>query len=376
MTRAAVLALEDGSCWWGEAFGDGSSATGEVVFNTAMTGYQEIASDASYNGQIVVLTYPLIGNYGTFGRAAESRRPWVEALVVRELVDSCRDDTTDLDVYLRAYAVPGIAGIDTRALVRRLRSHGTLRGAILQVPPHRALDPDIAREAVAKARAVPPLAAKPLVIESTGLSRQLGSGPKIALLDTGVKENQVRCLAQRGATVKVFPATSGARDILEWSPDGVVVSNGPGDPSAIPQIAATTRTLLAAAAQRGPLHALPILGICLGHQLVGRAIGATTSRLPFGHHGANHPVKDLRTGKVVITSQNHEFQVDEDSIPSGSGFVVSARNLNDGSVEGLAHETLPIRTYQYHPEGAPGPRDNEPAFDLFMSDVRTAVARR
>src|SRR5881396_3476128 len=389
MTRAAVLGLEDGSTWWGEAFGDGSPASGEVVFNTAMTGYQEIASDASYNGQLVVLTYPLIGNYGTFDRAAESRRPWVEALIVRELNTTCRDDTLDLDAYLRQYGVPGIAGVDTRALVRRLRAKGTLRAALLQVPPHLAHDPGVAQEAVAKARASAPLQAKPLVVESTGLGRQVGTqtywsakqgplplGPKVALLDTGVKENQVRCLVRRGATVKVLPATVSARDVLSWSPDGIVITNGPGDPAAIPQIAQNVRLLLDAALQRGASRPLPILGICLGHQLVGRAIGATTSRLPFGHHGANHPVQDLRTGRVVITSQNHEFQVDEASIPSDSGFVVSSRNLNDGSVEGLAHERLPIRTYQYHPEGAPGPKDNEPAFDAFLAQVRAAVATR
>ena len=341
-----------------------------------MTGYQEIASDASYNGQIVVLTYPLVGNYGTFERAAESRRPWVEGLIVRELVGTCRDGTVDLEAYLRSYGVPGLAGIDTRALVRRLRAKGTLRGAILQVPPHRSQSEDIAREAVATARSIQPLATRPLVVESTGLERQVGSGPRVALLDTGVKENQIRCLVQKGATVKVFPATALAREILSWSPDGIVISNGPGDPAAIPLIAAATRTMLEAAASRGMNRALPILGICLGHQLVGRAIGATTSRLPFGHHGANHPVQDLRTGRVAITSQNHEFQVDEASIPSDSGFAVSSRNLNDGSVEGLAHERLPIRTYQYHPEGAPGPKDNEPVFDLFMNDVRSSVARK
>src|SRR5438067_11151666 len=376
MTRAAVLGLEDGSTWWGEAFGDASPAAGEVVFNTAMTGYQEIASDASYNGQIVVLTYPLIGNYGTFDRAAESRRPWVEALVVREVVTTCREGTIDLDAYLRSYGVPGLAGIDTRALVRRLRAKGTLRGAILQVPPHRSQSEEIAREAVATARSIQPLAAKPLVVESTGLERQVGSGPRVALLDTGVKENQIRCLVQKGATVKVFPATALAREILSWSPDGIVISNGPGDPAAIPLIAAATRTLLEAAASRGMNRALPILGICLGHQLVGRAIGATTSRLPFGHHGANHPVQDVRSGSVVITSQNHEFRLDESSIPSGSDSYVSSRNLNDGSVEGLAHRTMPINTYQYHPEGSPGPKDNEAVFDLFLDDVREAVARK
>ena len=368
-----MLGLEDGSAWWGEAFGDASAAWGEVVFNTAMTGYQEIASDPSYNGQIVVLTYPLIGNYGTFDRAAESRRPWVEALVVRELDVTCRDDTLDLDAYLRQYGVPGIAGVDTRALVRRLRAKGTLRGALLQVPPHLAHDPGVAQEAIAKARASAPLAARPLVVETTGAGRLIGSGPKVALLDTGVKENQLRCLVRRGASVKVFPATASARDVLSWAPDGIVVTNGPGDPAAIPQIAQNVRLLLDASLQRGTSRPLPMLGICLGHQLIGRAIGASTSRLPFGHHGANHPVRDLRTGAVVITSQNHEFQVDEASIPKDSGFVVSARNLNDGSVEGLAHTTLPIRSYQYHPEGAPGPRDNEPVFDAFLADVRSAV---
>src|SRR5216110_3603061 len=188
MTRAAVLGLEDGSTWWGEAFGDGQSASGEVVFNTAMTGYQEVASDASYNGQIVVMTYPLIGSYGVFDRAAESRKPWVEALVVRELNATCRDGTDDLDTYLRANGVPGLAGVDTRALTRRLRSSGTLRGALIQVPSHRALDPDIGSEAVAKARATAALAQRPLVAEvSVATERVVGAGPKIALVDTGVK---------------------------------------------------------------------------------------------------------------------------------------------------------------------------------------------
>ena len=376
MSRAAVLGLEDGSAWWGEAFGDSTTASGEVVFNTAMTGYQEVCSDASYNGQVVVMTYPLIGNYGVFDRAAESRVPWIEALVVRELNATCREDTGELDTYLRSHGIPGISGVDTRALVRRLRSRGTIRGALVQVPPHLAHDPEAAAEAVAKARTATPLQSRPLVAESTGPTRQYGSGPKIALLDTGVKENQIRCLTDRGAQVRVFPATAGARDVLSWAPDGIVVSNGPGDPAAIPQIAASVKTMLDASLQRGPTRALPILGICLGHQLIGRAIGASTSRLPFGHHGSNHPVQDTRTGRVAVTSQNHEFQVDEATIPESSGFVVSARNLNDGSVEGLRHRTLPIRTYQYHPEGAPGPRDNEPAFDDFLRDVREAVARR
>ncbi|MBI2324189.1 MAG: glutamine-hydrolyzing carbamoyl-phosphate synthase small subunit [Chloroflexi bacterium] len=367
--------MEDGSTWWGEAFGDASTAAGEVVFNTSMTGYQEVCSDASYNGQIVVMTYPLIGSYGVFDLAAESRRPWVEGLVVRELMTTERG-LGDLDAYLRANGVPGLSGIDTRALVRRLRSAGTLRGAILQVAPHLAGGDEVGREAVAKARTCQPLAQRPLVQESTGPSRQVGSGVKVALLDTGVKENQIRELVRRGACVKVFPATSTARDVLQWAPDGIVITNGPGDPAAIPQVTGTVKVLLDAAFQRGTTRPLPILGICLGHQLIGRSIGASTSRLRFGHHGANHPVQDTRTGRVVITSQNHEFQVDEGTIPETSGFVVSARNLNDGSVEGLAHRTLPIRTYQYHPEAAPGPKDNEPVFDAFIADVNAAVATK
>jgi len=370
-----VLGLEDGSTWWGEAFGDAGTGVGEVVFNTAMTGYQEVCSDASYNGQIVVMTYPLIGSYGVFDLASESRRPWVEGLVVREAMSNVRG-LDQLDAYLRHWGVAGLAGIDTRALVRRLRSVGTLRGAILQVAPHLAGTEEIGGEAVAKARTSAPLAQRPLVQEATAPTRQVGSGVKVALLDTGVKENQVRELVRRGACVRTFPATATAREILSWAPEGIVITNGPGDPAAIPQVTSSVKVVLDAALQRGSARPLPILGICLGHQLIGRSIGATTSRLRFGHHGANHPVQDTRTGRVVITSQNHEFQVDESSIPDGSAFYVSARNLNDGSVEGLAHRTLPIRSYQYHPEAAPGPYDNTPVFDAFLADVHAAVAMK
>jgi carbamoyl-phosphate synthase small subunit len=378
MQRAGVLALEDGSTFWGAAFGEAVDAGAEVVFNTSMTGYQEVATDASYKGQIVVFTYPLIGNYGVFPRAAESRRPWAEAVVVRELNEPARAGVDSLEAYLRAYGVPGLAGVDTRALVRRLRATGTMRGYLLQVRPSDAGDPAAGAEAVAQARAIPALGDRPVVAEVSGPGREVlgaAGGPRIALLDTGVKENQVRLLAARGASVKLFPAEARGSDILGWRPDGVLLSNGPGDPAALRDIVRTTRLLLDAAAApgSGTGSPLPILGICLGHQLVGRAIGATTSRLPFGHHGANHPVRDLRTGRVAITSQNHEFQVDEQSIDPASGFYVSHRNLNDGSVEGLAHRTLPIRTLQFHPEAAPGPEDNAHAFDEFIALCRRAL---
>ena len=370
-----MLGLEDGSTWWGEAFGDAGTGVGEVVFNTAMTGYQEVCSDASYNGQIVVMTYPLIGSYGVFDLASESRRPWVEGLVVREAMSNVRG-LDQLDAYLRHWGVAGLAGIDTRALVRRLRSVGTLRGAILQVAPHLAGTEEIGGEAVAKARTSAPLAQRPLVQEATAPTRQVGSGVKVALLDTGVKENQVRELVRRGACVRTFPATATAREILSWAPEGIVITNGPGDPAAIPQVTSSVKVVLDAAFQRGSARPLPILGICLGHQLIGRSIGATTSRLRFGHHGANHPVLDLDTRKVEITSQNHNFAVRGGEVagagakpapwPTAYGRVqLTHVSLNDDAVEGLRCLDLPAYSVQYHPEASPGPHDASYLFHRF-----------
>ncbi|MBI4507167.1 MAG: glutamine-hydrolyzing carbamoyl-phosphate synthase small subunit [Chloroflexi bacterium] len=355
-----LLALEDGAVYEGTSFGAPVEATGEVVFNTGMTGYQEICTDPSYRGQMVVLTYPIIGSYGVTPEDAESRRPWLAALIVREYCDGPSNWRAGeaLGAYLARHDVPAIAGVDTRALTRRLRATGALRAALGFAEAHSGA------ELVEQARAVPPLAEQDLVAETT-LSAprraEAGSGPRLVLVDCGNKENIIRSLARRGAEIVVLPFDAPPWAILRERPDGIVVSNGPGDPAALDATVATIRDLL----QRG----VPLFGICLGHQLLGRAIGARTSRLPFGHHGGNHPVKDLLTGEVHITSQNHEFQVEADSVPPESGFFVSMINLNDRSVEGLAHRALPVFSVQYHPEGSPGPQDNQYLFDRFLALV-------
>jgi carbamoyl-phosphate synthase small subunit len=370
MNGCAVLGLEDGSAFWGDAFGARASAGGEVVFNTAMTGYQEIASDASYNGQIVVLTYPLVGNYGTFREAEESRRPWIEALIVRSLLDPEREAVRPLDEYLAEHGIAGLADVDTRSLVRRLRAAGRLRGYLQACSAELSGDAHVAEQAVNAARGLATLDQLPVVAEVVGPNRVIHEntdGPRVAVVDVGVKENQIRMLVQRGASVRLFGPEATSTEILSWRPAGIVISNGPGDPASLGGFCETVRDLLGAALVGATLS---ILGICLGHQIVGRAIGASTSRLSFGHHGANHPVRDARGGRIFITSQNHEFQVDEASIPVDSGFYVSHRNLIDGSVEGLAHRRARILTVQFHPEGAPGPRDSEWLFDEFVGALR------
>jgi carbamoyl-phosphate synthase small subunit len=358
----ALLALEDGSVFRGEAFGAPVDAEAEVVFNTCMTGYQEIASDPSYRGQMVCMTYPLIGNYGVTRDDAESKRPWISALIVRELatVYSNWRAQGDLEGWLRREGVPGIQGIDTRALTRRLRVRGALRGVLTRCEGE-------ADEAalVERARRVTPIGEQDLLagVAVSGHEERGGRAPRIVVLDCGIKENILRSLQRRGADVVVVPFTAGASEVGALEPDGIVISNGPGDPATLSEIADTVRTLI-----EGDK---PILGICLGHQLIGIAAGATTSRLPFGHHGGNHPVKLLDGGQVHITSQNHEFQVDGGSLPAGSGFVVSQVNLNDGSVEGLRHVSKPIFSVQYHPEGAPGPQDNQYVFDEFLTCAKS-----
>jgi carbamoyl-phosphate synthase small subunit len=359
----AILALEDGSVFRGTPFGAAVDAEAEVVFNTCMTGYQEIASDPSYRGQMVCMTYPLIGNYGVTADDAEARRPWISGLIVRELATTYSNWRAqgDLDSWLRREGVPGIQGVDTRALTRRLRVRGALRGILTRYVG----EPDEAA-LVERARRVKPIGEQDLLdgVAVDGRDVRAGKPPRIVVLDCGIKENILRSLQRRGAELVVVPYTATSREIAAHEPDGIVISNGPGDPATLTEVAGTVRDLFDGGK--------PILGICLGHQLIGIAAGGTTSRLPFGHHGGNHPVKLLGGGQVHITSQNHEFQVDGDSLPADSGFVVSQVNLNDGSVEGLRHVSKPIFSVQYHPEGAPGPQDNQYVFDEFLKCAKSS----
>ncbi|HKB48424.1 MAG TPA: glutamine-hydrolyzing carbamoyl-phosphate synthase small subunit, partial [Ktedonobacterales bacterium] len=367
--RMAVLALEDGAVFYGRPFGAIEALErgrrGEVVFATGMTGYQEICTDPSYRGQMVVLTYPLIGNYGITPEDAESRRPWLSALLVRE----CSNEYANwragesLDDYLRTAGIPGMSELDTRALTRHLRTHGTLRGVMRAYSAGERPDLDAL---VAEARSVRSVSDLDVVAEVAQDDVTLWVGavtpgaPRVLLIDTGYKHNIARCLAARGVQVLVAPHDVTLSTVRRLRPDGVLLANGPGDPESVQQLVELTRELVWE--QR-----LPLMGICLGHQVLGLAAGAKTSRLPFGHHGANHPVREARTGKVTLTSQNHNFQVEAASLPAASGLYVSHVNLSDGSVEGLAHETLPVFSVQYHPEAAPGPEDNRYLFDRFAA---------
>ncbi len=372
-----MLVLEDGRSFTGLALGADVLGQGEVVFNTAMTGYQEVLTDPSYAGQMVCMTYPVQGNYGVRDADAESARPWARALIVRWACPEPSHHTSEasLDAYLERWGVPGISDIDTRALTRHLRTHGALRAVV----SHESRRPTKARleELTQAARRVTPLAEQDLVAETSRTTSEEwleplppelrppspanGSGLSVGVVDYGVKTNILRSLRERGCRVVVLPHTATWRQIEGLGLDGLVLSNGPGDPGVLDgpvQLA------------REALGRIPLFGICLGHQVMGRAAGATTSRLPFGHHGANHPVKDRDSGRVHITSQNHEFQVDAGSLPPGD-FYVSQVNLNDGSVEGLAHRTLPAFSVQYHPEGCPGPQDNQYLYDRFIEMART-----
>ena len=370
----ALLALADGTVFRGRAIGAFGHATGEVVFNTAMTGYQEILTDPSYAGQIVTLTYPHVGNVGVNGEDVESRRVFAAGLVIRDLphVASSWRRAEDLSDWLREANVVGIADIDTRKLTRILRDRGAQNGCI--VAADRLGETDV-QAAVARARAAPSMAGLDLAkvvsctapYEWTAGGWNLGSGYRtmgehkfhVVAYDFGAKHNILRLLAQRGCSLTVVPATTRAADVVAMKPDGVFLSNGPGDPEPCAYAIAAIRDLV----DRG----LPTFGICLGHQLLGLASGARTTKMKFGHHGANHPVLDKDTGQVVITSQNHGFAVDASTLPSN--VRVTHVSLFDGSLQGIARTDRPAFSFQGHPEASPGPHDLGYLFDRFVKSM-------
>ncbi len=355
MTQAHLV-LADGTTYTGTAFGAHGTNAGEVVFNTGMTGYQEILTDPSYAGQLVALTYPIIGNYGVNPDDFESRRVQVSGLVVKELADApsnWRSQGT-LDDFLRTHGVVGIAGLDTRALTRKLRSVGVMMGALSSEKT-----PSELHDVLTAAADYEDVNYMARVTTETPYVWPSATGEtlyKIALLDCGVKFNILRSLAALGAEVTVFPADTAAETILATDPDGVFLSPGPGDPALLGDIVQAVRVLS---------HAKPTMGICLGNQLIGCAFGGHTFKLPFGHRGSNHPVKDLETGRVVITSQNHGYALAADGFDDPD-IEVWQINLNDGTVEGLRHKTLPVFSIQYHPEASPGPADSRGYFARFL----------
>jgi carbamoyl-phosphate synthase small subunit len=383
----AILALEDGTLFHGEGFGAEASACGEVCFNTSMTGYQEILTDPSYKAQIVTMTYPHIGNYGVNEQDVESYRPHVAGFAVREVspVHSSWRSDCSLGDYMIKHGLPGIQGLDTRALTKKLRVHGSMNGFISTE--------DISdEEAIARAKGWTGLLGVDYVKEvthpeafdwdstdeqsagfrithgdETGDPRQTRkplptADIPIVALDFGIKYNILRCLRQQGFKVKVMPATTSADDILKEKPSGIFLSNGPGDPAAVTYGVKTVNELITTG--------IPIFGICLGHQILGQALGGKTFKLKFGHRGGNQPVQDLDTRAVEITSQNHGFAVDSDSLPDN--VEVTHVNLNDKTVEGLRHKTKPIFCVQYHPEASPGPHDSKPLFARFRGLIEKA----
>ena len=371
----AILALEDGRIFRGLGYGAPGECQGEVVFNTSLTGYQEIATDPSYAGQIVVLTNPQIGNYGTNQADNESIKPFIEGLIVREFspISSNWRSEQVTDEYMERYAVPVLAEIDTRALVRHLRTHGVMRGVISTVESNTDL-------LVQKARSLPKMDGTDLAkvvstksiytFDSQDSRNQTGdpylstafiqkeevrSTLHVVAYDFGIKLNILRMLVREGCRVTVVPAETKAEDVLELKPDGVFLSNGPGDPEPVDYAVKAIKQILGR---------VPVFGICLGHQLTGLALGGKTYKLKFGHHGGNHPVKNNATGKIEITAHNHNFAVDPDSI-NQSEVELTHVDLNDNTLEGLRHKTLPLFSVQYHPEAAPGPHDSNYLFRDF-----------
>lgn len=369
--KPAVLMLEDGTAYWGHAFGAARATLGEIVFNTGMTGYQEILTDPSYAGQIVTLTYPEIGNYGINAEDIESRAIFARGLVVRRVTDrpSSFRSEANLDEYLTNNGIAGIAGVDTRSLTRRIRDKGAMRACILtdkaiidQFKDDRA---GLEQHILGLIQKSPQMSGQDCTAEVT-IDSAFNYGAanqalyKVAVFDFGIKENILRELAKRGIDAQVFPARTTADEILKGDFDGLFLSNGPGDPAACEDIVQELRLMV----QSG----LPTFGICLGHQLLSLAFGARTYKLKFGHRGGNQPVKDLTTGKIEVTSQNHGFAVDETTLPDD--LELTHINLNDNSCEGFRHRTLPVFCVQYHPESSPGPHDSSYLFDRFVDLIK------
>jgi carbamoyl-phosphate synthase small subunit len=351
----AILALEDGKIYRGTSFGAEGEAFGEVVFNTSLMGYQEILTDPSYKGQMVCMTYPLIGNYGVNTEDVESTKPFVEGFIVKEVskVHSNWRATEDLGSYLKKNNIVGIQGIDTRALTKHLREEGAKKGVIS------TKDLDL-KSLVKKAAASPGLVGRDLIKEvmcQKAYDYNKEGKFRVVAVDSGIKLNILRNLAARGCHIRVVPATATAEDILSFKPHGLFLSNGPGDPAALPYIVETVKKILE--------KKMPVFGICLGHQILGHAFGGKTYKLKFGHHGGNQPVIDLRNGRVEITAQNHGFAVDMESIPD-KDMKLTHINLNDKTCAGMEHSKLPVFSVQYHPEAAPGPHDASHLFDKFI----------